>query len=99
MPRRAAGRASSALFAFSFVALRAAGGDPGGIVAVRLKPSPGTRLMVTGRGTHLLALGSPLSLPVTAQLVTSGGRSRWQGTGASGDATRSSSQLFHARRG
>jgi hypothetical protein len=106
MPRRAAGRASCALLVFAFVALRAASGamaatasiDDEGNIGVDGQPFSPIGIDVEPRSPRALRAPS-LSLPATVQLVPSDGGGCWQGTHASGGATKSSSQLFRARNG
>lgn len=47
-----------------------------------------------GKGAHLPVLGLPLTLPVTAQLVTSNGGVCWQGVYAPGSKSTSTATFF-----
>ncbi len=73
------------------------GGDPGGLVKGTLKPGTKGSLLVKGKGAHLPALGLPLALPVTAQLVTSDGGVCWQGVYAPGSKSTSTATIFKGR--
>jgi len=71
------------------------------VIQARSKPGGGTAasLVVKAKGSRLPAAALPLTAPVTAQLVTSGGSTCWEGVYAPGGSTRSTATSFRGKDG
>ena len=81
--------------------LRDPSGGAGGVIQARSKPGGGTAasLVVKAKGSRLPTAALPLTAPVTAQLVTSGGSTCWEGVYAPGGSTRSTATSFRGKDG
>jgi len=73
----------------------------GGVHAMRLKPKPDAKasLQVKGKGERLPAVGLPMALPLTVQLVTSDGPTCWEATYDPADVARNDPKQLKARSG